>query len=313
MYTLELPDKTLYQYPDHLDDMALGQRSWAIQQAILYSAGQIDYTTFVVRVFCKISNIKRTWQSIAKEAFFGKVYKETKLINLLVIAEDYCSQLFELDNQSKKFQREALYNSMLAPFPSVWIGFWKRVRLRLPKDYLQNMSFGEFRAAISELNMYFESRSSEDLHRFLACIIRPEVANAKELIKSPGYKGDLREPFNEERIELNARHTAKLQHWQKSAALLWFTWCINYIQGNEISLNDRTINLSELFPKPLEGEEPVKDPSAAGWKSILNSVAKAGIYGTADQVDSKNLYTVLEFIFDQHHENKRLERKFKKK
>lgn len=120
---------------------------------------------------------------------------------------------------------------------------------------------------------------------------------------------------------MNARLCDRMHPVHRTAILLWFTYCINYIQTEDLIISGRTINLKTLFPKPkdspLKKGEMVEDRrgkgSGSGWTSLLYAIAKEGIFGNAEATDKTGLFDVLLYMYDQHMENKKLKAKYSKK
>jgi len=314
MHTLEIPDIDLtINIPENWHEMSAAQRSWCLQQAIDFNNGHITYDDFLIRTFYKLANVKRNWFTYVWENLAGKELVSRKNTNIRILAEQIVCSIFNLSDGQLI---DISYNCEINPLPLIKLRpqIWKKqVQLIGPQNLIENISFGEFRTAIEEMNQYFESKVEAQLNRFIACLYRPYRANIERVRQSENFDGQLREPFNLNRIEINARLIAKIPAWKKMAVLLWFAYCVKYLQEDDLIINGREINLSELFPKPAKGEESVKDPSAAGWHGILIGIAKEGPFGDAEKTDKQDLFIILEHMYDQHQEGKRIKAKYKSK
>ena len=92
--------------------------------------------------------------------------------------------------------------------------------------------------------------------------------------------------------------------------LLWFTYTINYIQTEEITISGRTITLRTLFPKSqTDGERSQVGQSGGGWTTVLNSIAKEGVFGTVAQTDKVGLFDILLYLYDEHQAAQKLKQK----
>lgn len=312
MNTIEIPDRNLkIEVPENWHEMTPDQRAYCLKYAINFTGGVVTYTQFLTACFFKLANVQRTWRTYLWEKAVSPQMVSDKNANILIYAEFLLAGLFK-DVSADKLEVE--YDTELLPFSHVCprVGLRSK-KLYLPDVLLQSSTFGEFRHALSEMNLFFESKAEEDLNRFLAVLCRPQRQRLKQLMKDPNFDGQKREPFNPNRVEINARWTAHLKPWQKKAVLLWFAGTVQLLQtAEELNINDRVISLKELFPQPLEGEETTPpDQSAAGWKGVLMHIAKEGVFGTTTQTDQQNLFDILEWMYDQHEETKRIKRKLK--
>lgn len=311
MHTLEIPSREMtIEIPGTWDEMSQAQRTYCLKTAIQFTDGQIGYEAFLVRCFFKLANIHRSWRTVLWEKAVGPDKVAEKNANIIIYAEQVVTGIFK-DLRADVLEID--YDTEQMPFIEVKLRKWfKSKNFILPDVLLQNITFGEFRSAVQEMNLFFESKEEEDLNRFCAVLLRPGRKHLKKLQQQADFDGQLREPFNPHRVNINARYVSKMKAWRKKAVLLWFSTTINLIQeAEELSVNDRVISLRELFPKPAEGEKATNDKSAAGWKGVLNHIATEGIFGTAKETDQQNLWDVLEWMYDQHEEAKRLKRKLK--
>lgn len=141
------------------------------------------------------------------------------------------------------------YDTILNHFP-------EQGKLYGPAHLLSDITFGEFRSALEELEEYFasqselnsDSESQHALNRFIACLYRPNRKNYKKLKSSESFDGSLREPFNRNLIEKNAHLAKRIPHEVKVIIMMWFTYCVRYIQSEELVVSGRTISLKSLFP-----------------------------------------------------------------
>lgn len=321
MNTIEIPDRNLtVEIASHWDEMTGRQVFYCLSTILSMGSKPVEEQLLQIKIRCfyNIADIRRSWKSILLEKIMPADWTLEKNAKIATLAKQLTSFLFSPDGGLN-------YNTILNHFPSPKTRGLIPKTLYGPADILADLTFGEFRAAIEEMNDYFElspllgdergEKSDHQLSRFIATLYRPERKHYHRLVKSETFDGQRREPFNRNRIEANARLAGHLHPVHRTAILLWFTYCINYIQTEDIIISGRTINLKALFPKrrhpePVEGSA---GSGGSGWTSILYHIAKEGIFGNAEATDKAGLFDVLLYMYDQDAENKRLKAKYGKK
>lgn len=312
MITLELPAKNLrVNVPSTFDEMEAAQREYVLKQTVFFTNGHISREAWLINCFFALAKIKRTAKTRFYEKLYGPKWVEEKNSNAIIYAENICADLLTL----KEGHLEINYDSAEPPF-AVVKPLVMRPALHAPQASLADVTFGEFRAAVAEMNDYFSTKDDHHLNRFVACLYRPKRKHLKKHMASENFDGHTRALFNENKIDHWASIAAKLHPWQKIAVLLWFSSCIQFLKTGEITLPDRTLSLECLFPAPPKankGDKTQKDPAAAGWQQVLTTIAKEGLFGNVANTDAQNLYTILVHMYDMHQANLALERKLKPK
>ncbi|WP_421977827.1 hypothetical protein [Roseivirga seohaensis] len=312
MNTLEIPSKNLLvNVPSTFDEMTAAQREYVLRQTVFYTNAHISKETWLINCFFALANIKRTAKTRFLEKLYGPAWVVEKNCNAIIYAETICADLLAVNNG----QLEINYDSAHPPFTKAKPSLWAPA-IHAPQSSLSDITFGEFRSAVAEMNDYFSSKDDYHLNRFVACLYRPKRKQLKKHMASDNFDGHTRALFNENKLDHWASIAAKLHPWQKIAVLLWFSSCIQTLKTGEITLPDRTLSLECLFPEPAKaskGDKPKKDPSDAGWQKVLTTIAKEGLFGNVASTDRQNLYTILVHMYDVHQNNLELERKFKPK
>lgn len=298
MKTLEIPEKSiLLHLPEHWDEMTSKQVCFTMKQAYLFTNGTIGYNDFIIRAFYNLAGIKRTFRTLVWEKLAPSGLLIQKNSNVYQLAEYYTN--FMLKKLEVGF--EINYNTVLNFLPVLKIG---RTQFFGPTDLLADITFGEFRAAVEEMNDFFKHQEQPALNRMIACLYRPAVPNHNP----DDYSGRKREPFNRIKSARIANQLTKLYDWQRLMILTWFTSCINHIKRNDIEIEGRLINLSPLFPEPDEFDGG-NSSAGLGWTGILFGVSKEGVFGDIRQTDEASFFDVLLFMYDNHLQMQ----KFKKK
>lgn len=325
MHTIEVEERGItLQIPEHWDEMTPEMTHYILSQAWLFNTGQIGRTDFIVRSFYKMAGIKRNWRSLLWERLASPAALEQKNGNVSIHAEFFTKFMFTPvhaepmghaeRSRSTEPREEFTYNTVLNHLTRVTFcrvmlsGVEARSKtFHGPAHILSDLTFGEFRAAMEEMNDYFREKQEDSLNRMIACLYRPRPQHHDP----EQHSGRIREPFNRARITRHAAQTKKFKPWQKMTILLWFTWCISYIQKEDLIIEGRTVNLSPLFPKPDVKLSEVEAPPALGlgWTGILFGIAKEGVFGDIQQTDQASLFDVLLFMYDNHLQAERLKSK----
>lgn len=304
MNTLELPEKSIHlEIPSHWDEMDHPQRLYCLKQAVLASAGVISAGEALVRCFYHLAAIERDYKSVAMERIMSEEQRMEKQSKTWLLADQLCGFIFRVNEAGKL---EIFYETVYNHFPAVRAA---KVKLYGPGHLLCDLTFGEFRAALEEMNEYFDTKEASCMHRFLACLYRPERANYSELKEREDFDGYQQEPFNRSRIEINAAHTSEIGQVVQTAILLWFSYLVGYIQKEDLTLGGVSVNFSSLFSSG--GDEPRSRGN--GWVSVLHNVAKEGPFGDVEKTDRMGLFDVLLYMKDCDDQNREMKRKFKKK
>lgn len=97
-----------------------------------------------------------------------------------------------------------------------------------PSDALGNITWGEFCSAQTHYSNYAATQNVIYLHKLIAVLWRSRVVGLS--VVSDNYNGDLRQPFNDFKVDLNAVEIKK--RWKPSqitAAKLFYEGCLAYI------------------------------------------------------------------------------------
>lgn len=300
MHTLEIPEsnKTI-TLPEHWDECTPSQAHFIIQESFDVVAGRTSMADFRARVFIHLTGLEAdTKYHYTRRVNPGTAQEANATI--VRLSEALCAWPFHLNEDQFELNMDTVRN--LLPFIKAGNN-----TLAGPSDLLADLTFGEFRAALREMDEHIRmTRDPEEsegaihyLDRFVGVLYRPLDANKNRM------------PYDPDNI---AKHTflAKFAPlWQKQTILLWFTYCVKYIQTEDINIDGNTLNLSALFPKQSAGTGTAK--KGIGWAGLLYDVAKEGVFGHIEKTDRAGLFDVLVYLYKRHLDNKELERKYKTK
>lgn len=306
MNTLTIPSRSLdIEIPSHWDEMTPEQVSHCLKQVLMAGSGLMTVEQARVRSFYHLAGIQRDWKTVAWERTMPKEVVDEKNANLYLLSEQLMGFLFRPEGETLAIN----YNTIMNHFPIVNVS---GTAFYGPEHMLSDLTFGEFRAAVEEMNEYFESRDEHQLSRMLACLYRPERKDYETVKTAEDFDGQRRQPFNRALIEDNALVLDKTPSVFRQGVLLWFTYTIDFIQKEDLILGGRQVNFKRLFPRAEEGRKDLKQ-TGSGWTGVVYQVAKEGLFGTIRETDQAGLFDILLYMHDQDVENEKLKRKMKKK
>lgn len=164
-----------------------------------------------------------------------------------------------------------------------------------PGELLQDLTFGEFRAASRAEQAFLKENRKEDLDELIAILYRSRAPKENRAGRRAG-------PISGPSFRRDLRRARRLPDWQKGLVLLWFCSCLQYLQTGRIILNGEEVNLSLLF----QDSGPSKGPSAT-WNDLLFHIAREQTLGTIDRVEEEPLFSVLALMWSNYKESKRYE------
>lgn len=205
--------------------------------------------------------------------------------NVYLLCEQCLGFLFAEDEGAPRLSVDIVVN----PLPKV-------SRLHGPADLLQDLTFGEFRAAAMAVQAFGRSQDPSDLDDCLAILYRRRSSR-------PNRAGRRAGPMSGRGFRRDRRIAARMRPWQKNLVLSWFCCCLQYLQREKLVLNGEEVDLSKLFASDGAGS---KGP-AVTWNDLLVQLAKDQTIGTIDRVDEEPLFSVLQILWSNHKEAKRYE------
>ena len=309
MNVLELPERDIrIDIPSHWDEMSPEQIKYCLKQAYFASLDIISVPEARLRVFYYLADIEVDSQSIRWARIQSPNIVQDKNSKVFLLAEQLCSFLFS-PGQGGRY--EINYDTVINHFPVIKAGGQV---LHGPASLLSDLTFAEFRTAIEEMEEYFSTKAEIHLSRMIACLYRPMRKDWDSFQESDNFDGKMREPFNRARLDANALYTAKIGAVDRTAFLLWFTYSLNYLQTQDLSISGRVINLSILFP---QGKKRTADLApelkGSGWTGLLYVVAEQAVFGTIESTDKAGLFDILLYLYDKEIENQKQKSKQKAK
>lgn len=300
MNQVALPEKSIeIEVPSSWDEMTSDQAKYCLRQAVLSSLGMFSPEEAQVRCLYYLLDIERDATSVMKERMLTAEELEEKNARIYLLCQQLVPFLFKAND---KGQLEISYHTVLNHFPVLKAG---KVVLHGPSHLLADLTFGELRSAVEEMQAYFDTKEEDHLSQMIACLYRPERADWEAWQRNEKYDGRRREPFNRARVEFNARFADRLGQVERKAVLLWFSYCLQYVQTQDLQISGREINLSPLFPgSGQRSEEPLRpDQRGAGWTGVLFQISEQRVFGDVESADRTGFFDILVYLYEKHLEN----------
>lgn len=278
MNTVEIPDiGYTVEVPKTFDEMTRSQVLFTMKLLHNLQTGAISFAEFRVRMLYKFVGIKRTSSCIAWERLHPEAAQERNE-KIVILYEQLFDFLFNIaDDETIIPQYDCLTNHL----PKI-------NGLHGPDDGLLDISFAEFRAAASELQLYLATKDDAHIDRLIACLYRP-----KGKMQPSGRNV---KPFDIAKIDKYAPICSKIAPWKKQLILLWYSSCVNYIQTGEFTIDGRAISFAGLFLTTVPDAE--NSQPSLGWLSVLYDLAEKQTFGDIKQTDQTNIIDVLTLLYN---------------
>lgn len=274
MHVIEIPEKgKTVEIPSNWDECSIEELNLILKFAFQVSSGELSYGEFRLKVFCLLTSFQVS-QNYHYNNRLGLLDNLNE--NIYKLSAELCSWCFLETGNMKDNKFQLNYNSVRNPFPSIEI---KGIKYSGPDDLLGNLTFSEFRNAISLMQEYFQCVQVQDttdtelaLDNFISILYKCEGCSA-------------------------------VLTYVKHSVLIWFCYCINYIQTEPIIIDGNELDIYLLFPKNGSSSTNVKQ--SLGWSGLLFEVAESGIFGNVEAADKTNLFQILAFLYKKYLDNKK--------
>lgn len=297
MHTIEIPqsNKTIH-IPSHWDELSEKQMHKVMDLAYKVISSRLSFVEFRTRLFSMFTNLK-----LKSSHRYKTVNGLNEPINEMIynLSDQLCGWPFSVSSSQ---ELELKYTSIKSPFSIIRI---EGKYYHSPSELLSSLTFEEFRISLDYLGEYmrlfkdgYKDESSIPLNCFMATLFRPKIGNGE------------RKPVNRAEIEKESAVFEKVPAYIKYSVILWFTYCVDFLQKSDLLIEGVEVNFSVLFPKSTSSE---KTNPGLGWAGLLYDLAEAGIFGDIHQSDKQPLFQVLLFLYKKHLDNEKLKRHAKSK
>lgn len=168
---------------------------------------------------------------------------------------------------------------------------WKN--LRGPLSHGSDLTFGEFRNAVTLMNGYNETKAAIMLEALAGMLYRRPGAT----VGKANFDGNYREEFKRERINFYSNRVRVMPEQLQWGIYAWFAYFCEYLLTGSFIIDGMEVCFAPVFER-REKEESVTDVQNIGLNSILFSIAETGIFGNAEDTDNTLLLKVMLKMLD---------------
>lgn len=191
-----------------------------------------------------------------------------------------------------------VYRSLENKIPKVrnWIG---------PKDYGEDITFGEFRQAIAHMRVWEKSQTPEALQALAGLLYRPEAS------KQQKHERQLcRQPYDWDSVDDKIERGKRMQLWQLWGIYAWFAYFCEYLTTGVFIVDGVEVCFAPLFSG--NEEEGKKDKNGgASLQQICLTLAESHVFGTTKDVDNTQLLVVMQKLLQDYNQLQRIKKQSK--
>lgn len=168
---------------------------------------------------------------------------------------------------------------------------WKN--LKGPLSHGSDLTFGEFRNAVTLMNGYNSTQDASLLQALAGTLYRMKGKK----VGKPDFDGQYREEFMQERINYYAQRVKKMPEYLQWGVYAWFAYFCEYLLTGIFIIDGSEVCFSSVFERK-EKDEDISEVQNIGLNSILFSIAETGIFGNAASTDNALLLKIMLKMLD---------------
>ena len=232
----------------------------------------------ILREDVALDDVLINWTAYVLRSRAGRKYTSEQF-NILVLELslhlDWLYRTVEVDGK-KMIQLAYATTFNLLPVWKSFVG---------PQSHGADLTFGEFRHAVTAFNRYNQDHQAQDLLALCAILYRPRV-------KVMGKRR--RQPFDADHISDNMHALRKMPDYIQWGIYVIFAYFCEYLQTGEFIIDGSTVSFAPLFTS--DGSS--RPNQSIGMNAIRFTVAESGVFGSAEQLDRTPLLQVMLKVLD---------------
>lgn len=177
---------------------------------------------------------------------------------------------------------------------------WKN--LKGPLSHGSDLTFAEFRTAVTMMNRYVESQDLNMLRALCGILYR----RPGKKVGKKDFDGRYREEFNQARIGFYADRVRMMPVHILFGIYAWFAYFCNYLMTGTFIIDNEEISFAPLFRRSSGDQHSEQN---LGMNGILFSVAETGIFGNVDKTDDTLLIRLMLKLLDDYQKAKAMTKK----
>lgn len=233
-----------------------------------------------VGVGITLRDIKREW---CRFVLVNRGIKKKNVDDLVLIDEltETLDWMWHISEDGREV--ELVYDSTVNLLPS-----WGRYRG--PLSHGADLTFAEFRHAVTLMNLYNQDKDVITLRALCGTLYRLPGKDPR----SKKFDGKYREDFHPSRTILYAERMKLMPEWIMWGIYCWFAYFCQYLIEGDFILDGKQVSFSSIFERNSAsgGKQDI------GMNSILFSVAESGIFGNVQDADNELLLKIMLKLLD---------------
>lgn len=165
-----------------------------------------------------------------------------------------------------------------------------------PKSHAEDLTFGEFHAAVAAMNYYHASQEDNHLKALTAILYRPRGKDVKRV------------PFRTEEMPALMEQAGKVPWHLRFGIYAWFNYLCYYLRTGCFDIAGSTVCFSPLFREKADGDRQTEELDELGLNGILLSVAQSGVFGDAEKVRQTPVLQVFMKLLSDYREAERIKK-----
>lgn len=289
MHSFTIPDLNKeYSFPEFQEEMTGPERIIFIELVLQHFNNEFDFEELKRRLLMKFLDIKITVR-------YRKLLPEP--VKLLI--NDNFNRLAELLNSLFPIEiiegKEVINLNVTIPKQFLPVLVCGHKKYYGPEDALSDCTFFEYRTGVYWYKQYVETKEENALNHLIALLYRKQKTFYFIKKKLASYSGIRRRNINSKTnpllLDARAKKLGKLPYPVKYTIFLYFAGCVEYLFNGEPEIDGHKINLKALY----EGAENAE--KGIGLNGLLFQLAETKVFGSLDEVDNQNLYTIMSRLY----------------
>jgi hypothetical protein len=170
-----------------------------------------------------------------------------------------------------------------------------------PKDYGTDLTFGEFRQAVTHIRNYERTTKPEALLALAGLLYRPE-ASAKQKHLQQLY----RQPYDWDSDKEKIDRGRQMEPWQVWGIYAWFASFCEHLTTGVFIIEGKEVCFAPLFAKSEGGTE--SNGESGSLAQIGHTLGESGVFGTARDVDHTLLLDVMQKLLSDYYSLQRMKK-----
>jgi hypothetical protein len=328
MNTLEIPVKKIFvTYPSEWEEMDRDQSIFVGELLYKMHKKQLDVDQFrklvLDRFIRRVNNIARHLTEDEELDLWGNEWLLAETMNFffkITVKDDKVkkknNKKAEKDGDEAIEEKQAEQWEIMPRFtknliPWFRIGFGRK--LYGPGDFMQGMTFSEYKDALSASMKYMETSEDVWLDRLTAILYRRKRPGLRRLRHSPDFDGRMRIAYNQERVERDSMVMKRVTPGIKYMALMYISGCLWALKsdadGNGIEIDGTRFDFSLLFKRGNKDENP---QDSVGMIGVMMALAESGVFGNLKDVANTDVWDVLVRMYQLELDRREFDRRMEK-